>query len=73
MSTTEERIAPIIKQAYGDSPMARALILHLTNRIYHDDWDSRGREYGIMLTCWDWYAGGGTAEGVAKKIEAALS
>lgn len=71
-ATVEERIAPIINATYGTSPMTRDLIFYLVNLVYRDEWDSRGREYGIMRICWDWFSGGTTAASTARKIEEAL-
>jgi hypothetical protein len=44
----------------------------LAEKIDRCDWDSRGREHMIMVTCWNWFSGGDTAAAVAAKIEAAL-
>lgn len=68
----EERITPIITSVYGDSVMSRALIAHLAPKISDGVFDSRGRQHSIMLTCWDWFSGGSTAEYVASKIEDVL-
>lgn len=70
--TTTELIRPAIWEIYGRSFMAEALVDHLGAKIDADDWDSRGREYGIMIVCWDWFSGGGTAAIAARNIEEAL-
>jgi hypothetical protein len=70
--TTAERIAPIIFAAYGESSMTRALVNVLADKVERDDFDSRGREHGIMLVCWMRFPGGGTAARVAADIEAVL-
>lgn len=76
--STEDTIRPILTKTYGDGSMPRALATHLAEKI--DAWPDSGqptygaetREDMIRLTCWDWFSGGGTAEGVARQIEAAL-
>lgn len=65
-------VRPIIEWAYGGGSFPQALATNLAEKIDAQNWDSRGREYMIMRTCWDWMPGGTTAERVAKKIEEAL-
>lgn len=65
-------IEPIIRQTYGTSPMALALAGHLAEGVEANDFDSRGREYWLMVRCWDWFSGGTTADHVAQRIEAKL-
>jgi hypothetical protein len=73
--STDDTIAPIIKSAYGDNGMSRALIVHLALKIdaWHDRPIGADREDMVRMTCWDWFGGGGTAAHVAQKIEAALN
>jgi hypothetical protein len=71
--STADLIAPIIHETYGHGPMPDAFVKHLAWKIEADDFDSRGREYGIMIACWDWFSGGTTADATAQKIEAALN
>lgn len=66
------KIAPIICATYGDTDYARSLAENLAARIDARKWDSRGREYMVMLACWDWFSGGTTADNVARRIEAVL-
>lgn len=63
-------VKPIILRTYGDNPMAHALAQHLAERI--DDYEGQTRERLIGDVCWNWFAGGSTAETVANKIEKAL-
>jgi hypothetical protein len=70
--TTAERIAPAVFATYGENSMSRGLVNELADKIDRDDWDSRGREHGIMLVCWMRFPGGGTAARVAADIEAVL-
>lgn len=76
MTTAEiETITLIIEETYGVSPMVDAMIDVLVDRIEEgswDSWDSRGREFGIMCICWDWCAGGDTADEAAARITEAL-
>lgn len=67
--TTTELIRPVIWEIYGRGAMAEALVDHLGAKIDTDDWDARGREHGLMIACWDWFAGGGTAAIAARNIE----
>lgn len=69
---TFELIWPIIRDTYGDTATTRVMTEELVRRIDTDKWDSRGREYGIMIICWDWMTGGTTAESTARKIVLAL-
>jgi hypothetical protein len=75
----ETVITPIILTTYGDSGVsvhaddtsyARAFIKLLSKRIA--EYDGEDRERMVMLACWDWFPGGGTAATTAKRIEAAL-
>ena len=66
----EATITPIITSTYGDNDMSRALIAHLVGKI---PTLGQSRQHDVMLTCWDWFSGGTTAESVARKIEEALS
>ena len=70
--TTLETIHPILIETYGDSPMVYSLAQHLAHKIDVDEWDTRGRRFGIMTVCWMWFSGGGTANSVADRIERAL-
>lgn len=67
------KIAPIITETYGDGAYARDLAYHLDALIEAGEFDYRGREHGIMQTCWMWFSGGDTAASVARKIEAVLN
>lgn len=76
----KERIAPILHETYGKGDMVDALIEYLSDRIatgnigaYLPYGGDRGREFQIMRVCWDWFAGGTTAESTARKIEEALT
>jgi hypothetical protein len=71
--TTEDVIRPIVTSTYGKGGMVDALVTHLASVIDGRKWDSRGREFRVMVTCWDWFSGGTTADSVAQKIEAALN
>lgn len=71
MTSTTERISPIIFSTYGDSPMPRALVQDLAEKI--DAYDGNDRERMVMLTCWNWFAGGDTAASAAARIEDALA
>lgn len=73
-NTTEDRIAPILFDTYGENNTTRALAADLAGRIdgYEFEENHRTRHDMIMLTCWNWFSGGGTAESVAERIEAAL-
>lgn len=80
MPSTLDTILPILTDTYGEGGMVRALAEHLSVKI--DRWDSpnpvqptygaRDREDMVRQTCWDWFSGGTTAEGVARRIEEAL-
>lgn len=72
MTTTRDLIWPILRDTYGDTATTHAMADELVRRIDADNWDSRGREYGIMLVCWDWMTGGTTAASTARKIVLAL-
>lgn len=69
----EGKVAPIIRETYGDTSMSRALTTCLVGKIDRGDFDSRGREHNVMLECWMWFSGGTTAERVAQRIEEALA
>lgn len=77
-ATIHAVIAPIITSTYGDTIMAREFAGHLANKInaWPDtptpSYGARSREDMVRLTCWDWFSGGGTATGVARRIEEAL-
>lgn len=70
---TMERILPTLEQTYGESIWTNSLAEELAKRIDADDWDSRGREHGITMICWNWMTGGTTAASVAADIEAVLA
>lgn len=77
-ASTADLIRPIITRIYGDGSMPRALADHLAVMIdaykpSPDALEDGDREREIMLTCWNWFSGGGTAGVVAKAIEAALN
>jgi hypothetical protein len=63
---------PVVRETYGASDWSAAASEDVTNLIVCGRFDSRGREYAIMLKLWDWFPGGDTAEAAAAKIEAAL-
>lgn len=71
-SKTWDLIWPTIRNTYGATDTTRAMATELVRRIDGDEWDSRGREYGIHMILWNWFAGGGTAEQAARQIERAL-
>lgn len=73
-----EVVEPVIRKTYGKGGMAEALAKHLAEKI--DAWPGGQPRYGaesredmIRLTCWDWFSGGTTAEGVARQIEERLA
>jgi hypothetical protein len=68
----EPIITPILVATYGKGSMVHSLAEHLAHRIDTDDYDGRGRKHMVTMECWNWFPGGGTAEGTAAKIEAAL-
>lgn len=70
---TMELILPILERTYGKSTWTDGLAEALVKRIDADEWDTRGREYSIMLVCWDWMTGGTTAASVAAEIEEVLN
>lgn len=72
MADTRDRITPILHETYGKGGMVDALADHLGAKIDSGDFDSRGREYAVMVMVWDWFSGGGTAASVARKIETVL-
>lgn len=63
-------VTTIIETTYGRSTMSQGLAQCLIEKI--PEWDSDDRERQIMLTCWNWFSGGSTAENVAHKIKMAL-
>jgi hypothetical protein len=70
-TAVHDALWPDIATTYGDNGVSRALAAYLAEKITNGEFekDSRGREYRIMVTCWNWFSGGTTAESVAKKIE----
>lgn len=71
--STQERIEPIIRRTYGGNAMAERLAHYLVELI--EAWEPdelETREDMIRDTCWNWFAGGSTAELVARQIEEAL-
>lgn len=70
ITNTYNIVAPIVTKTYGPSAMAKGLAMHLSEKI--DAYTGDDRERMIMLTCWDWFSGGTTAEGVAHAIEEKL-
>lgn len=72
--TTTELIRPILWEVYGRSEYTEALVDSLGEKIDSDDLDlRRGREHAIMVVCWDFFSGGGTASTAARRIEEALN
>lgn len=73
MNRTElsSRVRPIVLETYGRSGMATALVGHLAERIAAYEGDDRERM--VRDVCWNWFSGGTTAEGVARRIEASLN
>lgn len=71
---TLEVVRPIIVDTYGKGSMTIALAEHVANKIntFQPRYPDETREDMICETCWNWMAGGNTAENVARKIEAAL-
>lgn len=68
-----DKITSIVTGRYGRNAMAEALAADLIEKI--PGWaenDREERERKIMLTCWDWFSGGSTAEIVADQIKMAL-
>lgn len=73
MLNTTELIRPILWDIYGQSSMTEALVDYLGEKIDNDDLDlRRGREHAIMLACWNFFNGGGTAAIAARNIEETL-
>lgn len=74
--TAEEIIRPLIYKTYGEGVMAEGLAKTIADdvreRSHDNDYANRGREYWIMMRCWDWFTGGTTAASVAEDIEKAL-
>lgn len=78
--STRDIVAPILHETYGKGAMVVSLVDHLAKRIDawpssmngHPSYGEEKREGMIRMVCWDWMAGGGTAERVATKIETAL-
>jgi hypothetical protein len=71
--TTYEKIYPILLNAYENHTLCHLMTVRLVEMIEADNWDSRGREKEIMVYVWMNTSGGGTAQRVAEKIEAALN
>lgn len=73
------KVAPILKLTYGEGVMVDALADELAKKLAawpdcdQPRYGAETREDMTRLMCWDWFSGGGTAEGVARKIEVALS
>jgi hypothetical protein len=68
-----EIITRIVTNRYGHNAMARGLADDLIAKM--PDWnalDGDERERQIMLTCWNWFSGGSTAEVVAHQIKMRL-
>lgn len=67
-------VTTIVTDVYGQNAMARGLASDLIEKIpgWDEGNDERDREHQIMLTCWNWFSGGSTAEAVARKIETVL-
>jgi hypothetical protein len=68
-----EIITTVVTGRYGQNAMAYGLAEDLIKKM--PDWneeDREERERQIMLTCWNWFSGGGTAEIVAHQIKMAL-
>jgi hypothetical protein len=69
---TYTAILPVVQRIYGAGDWTEAMTRELARRLDAKDWDSRGREYMVMMVCWDWMTGGTTAEHAAKEILVAL-
>lgn len=63
-------IRTVVTNRYGRNPMANGLADDLIEKI--PGWDKDDRERQIMLTCWNWFSGGSTAEVVAHQIKMGL-
>lgn len=76
-SGTLSTVLPIVTRFYGNASMPRALAAHLAEKIdaytpKPDALEDEDRERMVMLTCWNWFSGGTTAQSVARRIEEAL-
>lgn len=71
-TNADAAITAIIEDTYGKAAMPKALAADLIKKLPTWDESDRDREYEIMLTCWNWFSGGSTAESVARRIEEAL-
>lgn len=71
---TKEIITPYIEEAYGRSEFSERLINLLVNKIdnFKSRYNGHTRQKMILDTCWLFYAGGTTADSVARKINDAL-
>jgi hypothetical protein len=69
---TYDTILPVVQRIYGAGDWTEALTRELARRLDLMDWDSRGREYMVMMICWDWMTGGSTADYASKEILTAL-
>src|SRR3954471_10323493 len=65
-------VSRAVREAYGDTEMAAALVSRLTRMIEANDWCDRGREYAVMWACWIRFPGGDTAASVARRVEKQL-
>lgn len=71
MEDIELIVRPLVESTYGKSGYVDDLIECLARRI-KDIESPRERERTIMMVCWDWMAGGTTAQNLAIRIEKAL-
>lgn len=71
-----EKIQAALEGVYGKGSMVTALAQHLLKKwpAFEDEeadgW--RDVEYNVMLTIWNWFPGGGTAEIAAGRVMEAL-
>jgi hypothetical protein len=71
---TADIIRPILIETYGKGGLVEALVDNLADAIDHV-WQNDERdelERSIMLSCWNWFTGGCTADMTATKIMEAL-
>lgn len=74
--TIERVVLSPLVATYGNTDTSRSCASYLAGRIHSfdpgDQRNRRGRTNMIQTVCWDFFAGGDTAEAIAKEIESAL-
>jgi hypothetical protein len=74
MTDTLAVIQPAVFETYGDGGKARVLAESIALGVDTNRWRAQedGREDGIRILCWSFFAGGSTAAIAARRIETAL-